>query len=148
VITAAHNRYCGTVAASPFRHTVRTRFNEVDMQGRVFNAHWLAYFDEAYAEFIDSLGESLADSELLHSVLVRAVIEWRGSATYRDEVVITVSVSRLGNSSFDLAYEATVRSEIVCTATHTYVNIDGSTGRSRPLSEPLRRKLEAASAYG
>ncbi|MGH2748612.1 MAG: acyl-CoA thioesterase [Actinomycetota bacterium] len=127
---------------APFRHVVRTRFNEVDMQGRVFNANWLSYFDEAYAEFIENLGEPLAASELLHSVLVKAVVEWKGSATYRDEIGIAVSVSRIGNSSFDFAYEAMVGSETVCTGTHTYVNIDGSTGRSRPLGEPLRRKLE------
>jgi acyl-CoA thioester hydrolase len=138
-------RYCPTLMTTPFHHVVRTRFNEVDMQGRVFNAHWLSYFDEAYAEFIESLGEPLADSVLLHSVLVKTVMEWKGSATYRDEVDITAVVSRIGNSSFDIAFEASVRSETVCTATHTYVNLDGSTGRSRPLNDALRRKLEAAS---
>jgi acyl-CoA thioester hydrolase len=124
-----------------FRHVVRTRFNEVDMQGRVFNAHWMSYFDEASFEFIYSLGESVA-KELLHSVLVKSEIEWKGSAAHRDEIEITVSVTRIGNSSFDLAFNAAVLSETVCTARNTYVNIDGSTGRSSPLSEPLRRKLE------
>jgi acyl-CoA thioester hydrolase len=127
---------------TPFRHMVRTRFNEVDMQGRVFNAHWLSYFDETYAEFIESLGEPLADSELLHSVLVKTVMEWKGSASYRDEIEITAEVSRIGSSSFDIAFEATVKSEPVCSATHSYVNIDASTGRSKPLSEALRHKLE------
>jgi acyl-CoA thioester hydrolase len=126
-----------------FRHVLRTRFGEVDMQGRVFNAHWLAYFDDAYAEFSESLGEAIA-AELLHSVLVKSVIEWKGTANYRDEIVITVSATRIGNSSFDLFFEAAVRSETVCTATHTYVNLDGSSGRATPLSEPLRRKLEDA----
>ena len=133
------------VSERVFTHIVRTRFNEVDMQGRVFNAHWLAYFDEAYGEFIESLGESVSTGELLHSVLVKAVVEWSGSATYRDEISITASVERLGASSFDLAFEAVVRSKPVCTSLNTYVNVDPTTGRSRPLSDALRRKLEAAS---
>jgi acyl-CoA thioester hydrolase len=127
---------------TPFRHIVRTRFNEVDMQGRVFNAHWMTYFDEASFEFVGSLGESISTSELIHSVLVKSTIEWQGSATYRDEIGISVSVSRIGNSSFDLAFEATVGSQLVCRATNTYVNLDGSTGKSSPLSTDLRAKLE------
>ncbi len=116
------------------------------MQGRVFNAHWMTYFDEAYFEFVESLGESISTSELIHSVLVKSTIEWKGSATYRDEIVISVSVSRIGNSSFDLAFEATVGSQLVCTATNTYVNLDGSTGKSSPLSTDLRESLEGMSS--
>jgi len=129
-----------------FRHVVRTRFNEVDMQGRVFNAHWLAYFDEAFAEFIEAIGESLPASELMHSVVAKSVIEWSGTARYRDDITITVSVARMGNSSFDLRFEAAVNSQTVCTATNTYVNLDEATGRSRAVSGELRAKLEAASS--
>jgi acyl-CoA thioester hydrolase len=127
---------------SQFSHVIRVRFSEVDLQGRVFNAHWMSYFDDAYAELSESLGEELA-AELLHSGLVKTVIEWKGSAAYRDEVSIVVSVTRIGNSSFDLSFAASVNSEPVCTATHTYVNIDPSTGRSAPLSEALRQRLES-----
>ena len=113
------------------------------MQGRVFNAHWMAYFDEASVQFIESLGESITTSEFLHSVLVKSTIEWQGSAVYRDEIAISVSVARLGNSSFDLSFEATVDSQPVCRATNTYVNVDDSTGKSKPLSSDLRAKLES-----
>ena len=112
------------------------------MQGRVFNAHWMGYFDEASVEFVESLGESISTSELIHSVLVKSIIEWQGSASYRDEIIISVSVPRIGNSSFDLAFEATVGSQLVCTATNTYVNLDASTGKSNPLSTDLRARLE------
>ncbi len=115
------------------------------MQGRVFNAHWMTYFDEASFEFVESLGESTSTSELIHSVLVKSTIEWQGSASYRDEIVISVSVSRIGNSSFDLDFEATVDSRLVCTATNTYVNLDASTGKSSPLSADLRVRLEGMS---
>ena len=132
------------MAGSPFRHTVRTRFNEIDVQGRVFNAHWMTYFDEAFAEFIASLGQPVEDSELMHSVLVKSTIEWKGTARYRDDISIVVTASRIGNSSFDLRFDAAVRDEPVCTATNTYVNVDADTGRSRPLSDGLRHLLEGA----
>jgi acyl-CoA thioesterase FadM len=60
------------------------------MQGRVLNAHWMTYFDEASFEFVGSLGESISTSELIHSVLVKSTIEWQGSPTYRDEIGISV----------------------------------------------------------
>lgn len=116
------------------------------MQGRVFNAHWMTYFDEASFEFIvESLGESISTSDLIHSVVVKSTIEWQGSATYRDDIDISVSVSRVGNSSFDLTFGATVGSQLVCRATNTYVNLDPSTGRSSPLRSDLRARLEAMS---
>ena len=30
----------------PFRHELRVRYGEVDMQGHVFNAHYLAFVDD------------------------------------------------------------------------------------------------------
>jgi acyl-CoA thioesterase FadM len=30
-----------------YRHTLRVRYGEVDMQGHAFNAHYLAYVDDA-----------------------------------------------------------------------------------------------------
>ena len=30
-----------------FRHSIRVRYGECDMQGVVFNAHYLAYVDDA-----------------------------------------------------------------------------------------------------
>ncbi len=37
------------LAPEPFRCQVRVRFGECDMQGVVFNAHYLAYIDDAAA---------------------------------------------------------------------------------------------------
>ena len=116
------------------------------MQGRVFNAHWMAYFDESFTEFIEALGEPVVSSELMHCVVAKSLIEWTGTARYRDEITIGVSVTRVGKSSFDLRFEASVDSEPVCIGTNTYVNLDGDTGRSRPLGRPLRSKLHGALA--
>ena len=127
-----------------FHHKVKTRFNEVDLQGRVFNANWLTYFDEAFVGFIESLGVPMVESELMHSVVVKAVLEWNGSAGYRDVIDITVSVGRVGTSSFDVIYEARVDKELVCTGTLTYVNLAGDTGKSTELPGPLKKKLETA----
>ena len=45
-----------TARVTAFVHHVRPRYAEVDVQGVVFNAHWLTYFDEASTRFFESLG--------------------------------------------------------------------------------------------
>ena len=40
-----------------FVHVVRPRYAEVDMQGVVFNAHWLTFFDEACTRYFGHLGD-------------------------------------------------------------------------------------------
>ena len=34
-----------------FFHSLRVRWSEVDMQGIVFNGHYLTYFDVAFSEY-------------------------------------------------------------------------------------------------
>jgi acyl-CoA thioester hydrolase len=67
-----------------FSHTprLRVRYCECDMQGRVFNAHWLTYFDLAATELcraaVDSTTAFTArreDTLLVEGRLVQVVVE-------------------------------------------------------------------------
>ena len=41
----------------PYEHRVAVRYLEVDRQGVVFNAWYLAYFDDALTGFLDHMAE-------------------------------------------------------------------------------------------
>src|ERR671910_1039928 len=43
-----------TPGAVPYRHTLRIRYGECDMQGIVFNAHYLAYCDDAFGAWVSA----------------------------------------------------------------------------------------------
>jgi acyl-CoA thioester hydrolase len=131
-----------------FTHVVRPRYAEVDAQGVVFNAHWLTYFDEACTRFFEWLGyePSVAFFEEFDVMLVKAVLEWQGPAGFDDVVEISVAPARLGNSSLDLLYTASVGGSPVCTATITYVSIEPGERRSVPIPEGLRSRLAAVPA--
>ena len=129
-----------------FVHRVRPRYAEVDLQGVVFNAHWLTYFDEACTRFFEHLGFDAAKDffESFDVMLVKAVLEWQGPAGFDELVDIGVAVARIGTKSFDVRYTAGVGDRPACTGVITYVSVtpgthdsDADPGRlSAPASRP------------
>ena len=134
----------------PFTHVIRPRYVEVDMQRVVFNGHWLTYFDDATTRFYESLGfdpkQTFVGQQNFDVMIVKAVLEWRGSATFDDQVSIRVRPERIGNKSFDLQFFASVEDRPVCEATITYVSVVPGTHQASPIPPVLREKLEAAQA--
>lgn len=114
------------------------------MQGVVFNAHWLTYFDEACTRYFEHLGydASVAFFKDFDVMLVKAVVEWAGPAGFDEIVSIAVTPSRLGTKSFDLRYEATVEDRSVCIGAITYVSVVPGTHDSTPIPGGLRGRLE------
>ncbi len=128
-----------------FAHRIRVRYGEVDAQGVVFNAHWLTYFDETATRLFDALGfppkQTFTSPEGFDFMVVRAELAWKGPAGFDDVIEVAATVPRLGRSSFDLAYRATVDGREACTATVTYVVITPGSNRPRPLPDELRSAL-------
>jgi acyl-CoA thioester hydrolase len=122
---------------SPYVHRVRVRYGEVDMQRVVFNAHYLAYCDDAADWWFRSLGALLEGGEW--DVMVkRATITWDGAARVHDDLAIAISVSRWGNSSFDVRFVGTVEVSPVFTAEITYVAVVTGTTQTLPIPAEFR----------
>jgi acyl-CoA thioester hydrolase len=103
-------------------HHVRVRYGEVDMQRVVFNAHYLAYCDDAADLWFRSIGALLEGGDW--DVMVKkATITWEGGAKVHDDLAIAVSVSRWGNSSFDVRFDGDVDGVPVFSADLTYVAV-------------------------
>jgi acyl-CoA thioester hydrolase len=119
------------------------RYAEVDGQGVVFNAHWLTYFDEACTRFMDALGFQGLWITGFDVMLVKAVVEWSGSAAFDEWVDIAVTPTRLGTKSFDLRYQASVQGRPACDTTITYVTIQPGENRSIEIPAVVRTALEA-----
>jgi acyl-CoA thioester hydrolase len=117
----------------PYVHHVRPRYGEVDMQRVVFNAHYLAYCDDAADLWFRHLGAALEDDHW--DVMVkRADITWHGAAGVHDDLAIALEVQRWGTTSFDVAFEGTVGDRPVFTAVLTYVGV--RTGTSETVRVP------------
>jgi acyl-CoA thioester hydrolase len=118
---------------APYVHHVRVRYGECDMQRVVFNAHYLAYCDDAADWWFRSLG-ALLEGGAWDVMVKKATVTWGGAARVHDDLAIAVSVSRWGTSSFDVRFEGTVGDLSVFTAELTYVAV--STGTTQPVRVP------------
>lgn len=126
--------------ASPYVHSIRVRYGEVDMQQVVFNAHYLAYCDDAVERWLASLGLNVFDHGW-DFMLKKAVVEWSGSATVHDVLDIAVGVRRWGTTSFDVGFAGTVGDRPVFDCTITYVGVRAGTRETMPPPAEVRAKL-------
>jgi acyl-CoA thioester hydrolase len=124
-----------------FVHHIHVRYGECDMQRVVFNAHYLAYCDHAADLWFRSLGASL-ESGAWDVMVKKAAITWDGAARVHDDLAITLSVSRWGNTSFDVRFDGTVDDVPVFTADLTYVAV--VTGTTDTVSVPEEFRVAAS----
>ncbi|MGH9211791.1 MAG: acyl-CoA thioesterase [Acidimicrobiales bacterium] len=124
----------------PFRHELRIRYGEVDMQRHVFNAHYLAYIDDAVdVWFRSALGDDYIQT--LDMVLKRVDITWDGAAGFGDVLAIDVAARRWGNTSFDIGFQGSVGERPVFDAVVTYVAVAPGTTQPTPVPEQVRSAL-------
>ena len=130
------------MTAASFRHQVKVRYADCDMQRVVYNAHYLTYADEACEALFRSVGfGSSGASGEWDFMLKRAEIDWSGPATYGDLVDIDVRVARWGNTSFTLVYQGTVDDLAVFDAAITYVGVRLGTTETVPVPQAVRDAL-------
>jgi len=127
-----------------FQHPLRVRWAEVDMQGVVFNANYLLYFDVAGTEYFRCVGRG--DRTLLKSVfdrlyVVKSTVEYHRPAHFDDDLQVGVRTARIGRSSITLAFAIFRGNERLISGENVYVYAEG--GASQPVPEEFRRMIES-----
>ncbi|QXC61927.1 acyl-CoA thioesterase [Aquihabitans sp. G128] len=128
----------------PHRERIKVRYQEVDLQNVVFNAHYLGYCDIASAAWMHEAIGWTGTNDAVDWMLVKAVVEWQGSATFGDTLDLDCGVARWGTTSYDVAFRGTVDGRPTFTATITYVTIEPGTKRPTPVPAAMRDALGAA----
>jgi acyl-CoA thioester hydrolase len=134
------------------RVPLRVRWAEADMQGVVFNGHYLTYCDVAVTEYWRAIGLRYPQ-ELLEAgtdtFVRKATVEYFAAAHYDDELFICARTAQLGRSSLRFVLElfrqddserALVAAELI------YVNADPKTKKSMPWSDRVRGLIRAFEA--
>ena len=120
-----------------FTHRVRIRYGEVDMQRVVFNAHYLAFCDDAADLWFREIGAGLED-DWWDVMVKKATVTWSGAARVHDELVIELAVRRWGTTSFDVGFDGTVAGEPVFSADLTYVAVRTGTTETVRVPDDFR----------
>ena len=99
------------------------RYAECDQQGVVFNAHYLAYADEAVIAVLAQLGTPYDGlyARGLDTSVVASELSWSSSARWGDVVEADGVVERVGGSSFVVALTLSVGERLCCRVRTTYV---------------------------
>ncbi|MCX7891568.1 MAG: acyl-CoA thioesterase [Burkholderiales bacterium] len=122
-------------------HPMRVRWAEVDMQGVVFNAHYLMYFDTAIAEYWRAIspGREQAIADIyMRLYVVKATVEFHGSAHYDEMIDVGCRVARLGRTSMVFQFAIWRGGDHLISGEIVYVHAAPGEKKSAPLPEVLR----------
>ena len=122
----------------PFVHCETVRFRDVDTLGHVNNAVYLTYLEQARIAFL-----SPHDADYTQMILARCEIDFRAQISIGEVVEVSVWPARVGNKSFELAYEMRVGDRLVAEAKTVLVAFDYERGETQPVPDAWRKLLEA-----
>src|SRR5215813_13823308 len=118
------------------RVPLRVRWAEADMQGVVFNGHYLTYCDVAVTEYWRAIGLKYPQDLLAvgSDMFVRkATVEYFAGAHYDDELFICARAAQLGRSSLRFVLELfrqDAHASALIAAELIYVNADPKAKKS------------------
>jgi acyl-CoA thioester hydrolase len=127
-----------------FFHTLRVRWSEVDMQGIVFNGHYLNYFDVAFTEYWRTTGlpDVIAQSEAGLELFARkATVEYHAPSRFDDVLDIGVRCAELGRSSLRFVLEIYRLDDLLISGEILYVHADSRARKSEPVPAAWREVL-------
>jgi acyl-CoA thioester hydrolase len=116
------------------------------MQQVVFNAHYLAYVDDAVDCWMRStLGGSLHESNF-DCMVKKAEITWFKGATLGNDIVIRLGVSKFGVTSFEVLAEGFIDGDTKSfEANLLYVSTVPGVAKAQPVPPQVREKFSAYS---
>lgn len=123
----------------------RVRFRDVDAMGHVNNAVYATYLEQTRAEFFrEVLDESLA---AVDTVLASLSIQFDRPIEPDDKITVGLTIEPLGESSIPMAYEIQRGDgSVAATAESVQVVFDSASGKSRPIPDAWRSKIESSRA--
>lgn len=137
----------GRMARDDFRllHAERVRWGEADMQGVVFNAHYLTYIDVGVTEYFRALAVDQGDIPVGGGdfFMVRTELDYHASAEFDDVIDIGARIVRFGTSSVEWCAEIHRGDSHLITARMIYVHADVDSRAKQPVPETFKHQVAA-----
>jgi len=129
-----------------FAMPLRVRYVECDMQGRVFNGHYLTWVDMAHTEALGTLvgGYRALIERGVDFVVVAAELQFRRPAEFDDELMVGVAIEPPGHTSLRSRYRIDRGAELIAEAALTHVCVDAKSFEKQPWPDWFRDRLAAA----
>jgi acyl-CoA thioester hydrolase len=129
---------------APVVHRIRARYGECDMQGVVFNAHYLAYCDENMTELwrVAFGGYGAMLDRGVDMVVAEAQLRFHAAASFDQELALEVGVRRMGTTSLLTRHRILHAETLLVSGELRHVIVDRATLEKTPIPEWMRSGLE------
>ncbi|MDQ0188976.1 acyl-CoA thioesterase [Alicyclobacillus cycloheptanicus] len=119
---------------------IKVRFRDTDMLGHVNNSTYFTYMEEARIAFV----EDVLGNETGQLILAAAQVNYRSQTFFGQTLLVRSWVSRIGNSSFDVACEMAddKTGTVVFDGVATVVYFDYETQKSVPIPDFVRDRMQ------
>ena len=129
----------------PFRHRLRVRWSECDLQGVVFYPNYFAYVDHAITElWREAIGPYGEMRDLgIDMVVAEAGMTYRASARFDDEIDLIAAITRLGTTSMttELRIERVSDGALLAEGRLRHVFVDPNSFEKQAMPERVRSDL-------
>jgi acyl-CoA thioester hydrolase len=150
-VAAADDGSTLTSVSPPFRHRLRVRYSECDLQGVVFNANYLTYLDETMTELFRSAlngGYAAMVEAGVDMVVAETTLRYLAPARFDDEIEVEATIIRLGTTAMTTAMRVTRAGEPLTEAELRHVFVRAAEGGKTPMPDSVREALEPWSPSG
>ena len=131
--------------AVPLTTSLRVRYVECDMQGHVFNGHYLTWFDMAHTEALRAAtGASYPELVAAHGidfVVAESGVRYLAPAHFDDLLEVAVTFEPLTSSSLTSRFTIVRDGVTVATGFLRHVCVDAKDFKKRPWPEAVREAL-------
>jgi acyl-CoA thioester hydrolase len=132
----------------PFSCPVEIRYRDIDAMNHVNNAVYVTYLEvvrtRLWREFLAFSGTARE----YPFIVARIAVDYRSPIDINDRVEVGVGVSRIGRSSFALAYRFEANGALAAEAESVQVLYDHAERRPRRLDPETRASLETLRLRG
>jgi acyl-CoA thioester hydrolase len=130
---------------TPLVTALRVRYVECDMQGRVFNGHYLTYFDLAHTEALRSITgrsyQELVEDHGVDFVVAESGVRYLRPAHFDDVLEVAVTFDEPTTSSLTSRFAITRDGDEVATGFLRHVCVDSEAYNKAPWPDAFRAAL-------
>ena len=136
-----------------FKHTLRVRWRECDIQGIAYYGSYIDFIDVAQAEYFRNLGiltHQAIGRKNFDLAAVKVTLEYKSPARMDELIDIFFRVEKIGRTSIDVRSEIyrSDTDELLCFGQTISVNFDSELGKSREVPGEIRDKIDKFESTG
>ena len=129
----------------PIKCEIPVQWGDLDALNHVNHTRLLNCIETARMQYFIASGfDELHKSEGIGPILAGLKADYLSPVSFPDTVTVHTTVTRIGNSSFDMGYKITSEAkvgELVATGTVSGVVFDYGAGKSTAMPDSLRQKI-------